>query len=90
MTRTQQDIKKKLRIFQHAEESGNISRTCRYFAISRDTFYRWKKEYSERGEEGLINSKPCLKNPALRTPPENEEKVIYLRRKYHLGQVRIA
>jgi transposase InsO family protein len=77
-------------VFEHAEQSGNISKTCRYFGISRDTFYRWKKDYAERGENGLVNSKPCPQNPALRTPPEIEEKIIYLRRKYHLGQVRIS
>jgi len=39
---------------------------------------------------GLINSKPCPGNPRLRTPPEIEEKILYLRRTYHLGQQHIA
>ena len=38
-------IAKKLRVLSHAEESGNVSLTCRYFGISRDTFYRWRKLY---------------------------------------------
>jgi hypothetical protein len=42
------------------------------------------------GEAGLVNSKPCPENPKLRTPPEIEEKVLYLRRTYHLGPIRIS
>lgn len=88
MTQAQRDIRRKLRVLEHAEQTSNVSKTCRYFGISRDTFYRWKKNYQERGEGGLVNSKPCPKNLSLRTPPEIEEKIIYLRKKYHLGQLR--
>jgi transposase-like protein len=75
MTQAQRDIKRKLAVLEHAEQSSNVSKTCRYFGISRDTFYRWKKNYQERGEEGLVNTKPCPKNLSLRTPPEIEEKM---------------
>ena len=40
--------------------------------------------------KGLINSKPCPQNPKLRTPAHIEEKIVHLRRKYHLGQQRIS
>ena len=44
-----------------------------------------------RVRRGLINSKPCPRNPALRTPPEIiEENVPYLGRTHHLGQARIS
>jgi hypothetical protein len=33
---------------------------------------------------------PIPKWHANRTPPEREEKVLYLRRKYHLGPMRIV
>ena len=32
----------------------------------------------------------CPENPKLHTPPEIEEKILYLRRNYHLGQLRIS
>ena len=86
----QRDIRKKLRIFAYAEEIKNVSKACRYFGISREAFYKWKRSYQEKGEKGLINSKPCPKNPKLRTPPHIEEKIIYLRKNYHFGQQRIA
>jgi hypothetical protein len=41
-------------------------------------------------ERGLINSKPCPENPSLRIPPEIQEKILYPRRTYHLGQLRIS
>jgi transposase InsO family protein len=86
----QRDISRKLRILNHANESGNISATCRYFGISREIFYRWKRALAEKGEPGLINSKPCPQNPKLRTAKEVEEKILHLRRTYHLGPLRIV
>jgi len=81
---------RKLRAFGHAEQSWDVSRTCLYFGISRDSFCRSKKEYPERGQDAFIISKPRPKNFALRTPPEIEKKVIYLGKRYNLRQVRIA
>jgi transposase len=86
----QRDIKRKLRILAEGGERGNVSHTCRRFGISRDTFYRWKREYAACGEAALVNSKPCPENPKLRTPADIEEKIIHLRTTYHLGQLRIA
>jgi len=90
MTNAQRDIKRKLRVFAYAEEIGNVSKACRYFGISRETFYKWKRSYAVRGDNGLINSKPCPENPKLRTPSHIEEKIIHLRKTYHLGQLRIS
>jgi len=39
----EQEVRRKLKILDHAKETGNVSKTCRYWGISRDTFYRWKK-----------------------------------------------
>ena len=30
--------------------------TCRYFGLSRSTFYRWKTKYDKYGESGLGNN----------------------------------
>jgi transposase len=67
-----------------------VAFTCRYFGISRETYYQWKCAYLTHGEQGLINSKPCPENPKLRTPRWIEEKIIYLRRNYHFGRLRIS
>jgi transposase InsO family protein len=90
MTKAQRDIKRKLGVLNYAKEVGNVSKACRYYGISREAFYTWKRAYERHGEKALINSKPCPENPKLRTPPEIEEKILHLRRKYHLGQLRIS
>jgi hypothetical protein len=33
-TKAQADIRRKLRVLNHVNESGNVSRTCRFFGIS--------------------------------------------------------
>ena len=69
MTQAQRDIRRKLRILRHAEQTGNVSKTCRYVGISREIFYRWKRSYERYGEESLINSKPCPENPQATKRP---------------------
>lgn len=89
-TADEREIKRKLKVLHHAEQSGNASKTCRYFGVSRSIFYRWQRRYKKAGESGLKNEKPIPINPANKTPDEVEEKVLYLRKKYHLGPIRIV
>ena len=44
-----QDIARKLRVLNHAKKIGNIAKACRYFEVSRETFYQWKKAYETKG-----------------------------------------
>ncbi|WP_439111699.1 IS481 family transposase [Lentibacter sp.] len=90
MTNEERDIQRKLKVLQHAEKIGNARKACRYFGIGRSSFYRWREAYQKYGEAGLKNAKSIPKNPANQTPPEIVEKVLYLRRKYHLGPIRIV
>ena len=85
----EREVQRKLRILQHAEKIGHVARTCHYFGIGRASFYRWKRVYERDGEDGLVNAKTIPKNPPNRTPPEVVDKVLHLRRKYHLGPERI-
>jgi len=89
MTPDEKEIKRKLRILKHAEHRGNIRKTCRYFGVARSLFYLWRNAYRESGEEGLKRKRPVPKSHPRQTPPEVEDKVLYLRRKYHLGSIRI-
>ena len=57
--KAQQDIARKLKVLNHAKEIKNIAKTCRYFGICRETFYKWKRAYEADGELALIDSKPC-------------------------------
>lgn len=90
MSKSKRDIKRKLRVLNHAKKIGNIRKACRYFGVSRAIFYRWRDAYKKFGEEGLINRKPCPENRTLRMPVEIEEKILYIRKTYHLGPDRIT
>lgn len=49
----EQVVRHKIKIMDYAEEIGNVSKACRYYGISRDTFYRWRRDYAQQGEKGL-------------------------------------
>ncbi len=89
MKADEREIRRKRRILDHALESGNIAKTCRYFGIPRSLFYVWRNAYQKHGEEGLWRKKPIAKSHPNQTPDEIVEKILHLRQKYHLGPVRI-
>ena len=90
MTNDQREIRRKLRILEHAETCGDVSRTCRYFGIGRASFYRWRQAYQAKGEAGLASKRSVPHNHPNKTPAEVAEKVLHLRREYHLGPMRIV
>ena len=53
MSQKDREIQRRLRILQHAEETGHVGRTCRYFGIGRTSFYRWKTALEKHGKAGL-------------------------------------
>lgn len=89
MTPEQREINRRQRILEHGESSGNVSFTCRYFGIGQATFYRWKRRYDEEGLDGLERKRPVGKRWPNQLSDEIVEKILHLRRKYHLGPQRI-
>lgn len=82
---------RRLAVLRHAEEvSGNVAATCRYYGISRNIFYRWKRRFEDEGIEGLKDrsSRPLV-SPKV-TDAEVVGKIIHLRRHYHFGPLKIA
>lgn len=55
------EIRHKLKIFAEVKTCGNVSFVCRRYGISRDTYYRWKRQYEALGEAGLIIKSLALK-----------------------------
>ena len=81
----------RLAIFRHAEEvSGNVAKTCRYYGIAPQTFYKWAWRYREEGVDGLRDrSRRPLSSPRA-TNIEVVGKVIHLRQHYHFGPQKIS
>ena len=43
------EVRRRLAIIEHAEEvTGNVAMTCRYYGISRPTYYTWLRRYREQ------------------------------------------
>jgi transposase InsO family protein len=81
----------RLAVLQHAAEvTGNVSQTCRYYGISRPTFYKWKQRYEAQGPQGLRDRSSRPHRSPHATNAEIVGKVIYLRQSYHFGPVKIA
>ena len=78
MKAEEREIRRKRRVLEHAVESGNVAKTCRYFGVPRSSFYRWRNVYLEHGEEGLRSKKPIAKSHPNQTPDEIVEKILYL------------
>jgi transposase InsO family protein len=90
MNEQEREIKRKKRVLEHAERIGNIHKTCRYFGIARSTFYVWRDAYREHGDAGLVRKKPIARHHPNTTPQELVDKILHIRRAYHMGPQRIV
>jgi putative transposase len=74
---------KRLRWFDHFERSQNARKTCRYFGISAQTFYRWKRRFDPYDLTTLesMSSRP-LRVRQPRTPVQLVERILKLREQY--------
>jgi len=84
-------IRRRLAILRHAEEvTGNVAMTCRYYGISRQCFYVWKRRYDELGEAGLVDRSHRPKTSPKATHVDVVGKILYLRQNYHFGPAKIS
>jgi transposase InsO family protein len=82
---------RRLAILRHAEEvTGNVALTCRYYGITRQAFYQWRRRYEAGGLEALRDRSRRPHTCPHETSTEIVGKIIYLRQNYHFGPTKIA
>lgn len=83
-------VRRRLAVLRHVEEvSGNVAMTCRYFGISRPTYYTWLRRYQADGLDGLRDQSKRPRTSPNATRAEVVEKIIHLRQHYHFGPGKI-
>lgn len=82
-TEISKEARKRLGWFDYYRKTGKARLTCRYFGISPETFYRWKKRFNPYDLTTLEakSSKP-LRVREPETPVEVVEKIRELREEY--------
>ena len=84
-------VRHRLAVLRHADEvTGNVAATCRYYGISRPTFYKWQSRFEEHGEEGLRDKSSQPHTSPRATRPDVVGKIMYLRQHYHFGPMKIS
>ena len=49
------EAKLRLKWIEYYEKVKDVTKTCRYFGISRATFYKWLKRYQKDGLRGFLD-----------------------------------
>ncbi len=80
----------RFRLLQWAAGTGNVSRTCRHFGLSRKTFYKWKARFDADGQAALGDRSHAARRFPRATPPDVVSKILYLRQRYHFGPGKIG
>ena len=82
-------LKKKLLVLEYARIFGSNLKSYKSLGIPKSTFYDWKKAYKKYGEEGLKYKRPIARSHPGSLSQKTVDKILELRRVYHLGSKRI-
>ena len=73
-----------------SKSKKSVLQECLEYGIPRSTFYEWKKKYELGGKDGLLRNKPIAINHPNKIRQPVIDKVLDLRKNYHLGPIRIS
>ena len=80
-----------LAIIRHGQEvTGSVAKTCRYYGISRQAYYRWYRRFEAEGVGGLRDRSRRPLNSPRATRTEVIGKILYRRQYYHFGPQKIS
>lgn len=75
------EAKKRIAWFDRYRKSGNVAKTCRYFGISRQVFYKWQKCYDPKNLWSLETRSTAPKRKRQREiTAEQEMRIVSLRK----------
>lgn len=85
-------IKLRLKYFEYFQKTKNISKTCRHFGISRQTFYKWLKRYLNNNRKTfiLVDQSRKPKNISYKITPEIKKIIRQLRINRFFGPLKIS
>ena len=77
MTLEESVLATRRQLLRAAEQSGNVSATCRLFDVSRAQFYEWRTAWRQYGADGL-RPKPTAARPGrpVTVSVETEHRVL--------------
>ena len=82
---------RRLAIIHHAQKvSGSVAVTCRYYGITRQTYYHWLRRYVQLGKSGLRDLSRRAHHCPHATSEEVVGKIVHLRQNYHFGRRRLG
>jgi len=94
MTKKQEldhQAKIRLRWIEHYEQiTKKVAPTCRYFGISRGTFYVWYHRYLSLGQEGLRTKSSRPHKITKQLPKDVVQTIIALRQQRRYGPLRLS
>lgn len=84
--------KQRIKWFDYYHKCNNVSLTCRYFGISRKTFYKWKKLYNPDNLCSLEDQSRIPINKRQReVTPKEEMRIVRLRKEHMMyGKIKLA
>ena len=74
MNQSERDIRRKLRILEHAEQIGDVSKTYQYYCIPRGSFYRWRATLQRHGEPAWQTVSPRRETPLTGCPRKSSRR----------------
>ena len=87
----EQQIRQRYRWFELAAELGNVTVACERCGISRKTYYKWRKRFTEarRARQALLDRSRRPYHPRYRVTKALRRRLVTLRQQTHLGPVRL-